>query len=152
MYAPVGQRGLSMSNIHLAHRGVTQKEYVEWSNANTLIVIQPETEHAIEHIEEIVSVPGIDAVMIGPNDLSLSLGIVGQMKHPRMAESYQRVIAACQKHGVAPGIHLTEMNQAQEWLARGIRFLTFQNDIRTLLDGLKSSVRQLHQFLMENQP
>jgi 2-keto-3-deoxy-L-rhamnonate aldolase RhmA len=136
-----------MSNIHLAHRRTTQKEYVEWANANTLIVIQPETKKAIENIEKLVSSPGVDAVMIGPQDLSLSLGVVGQLKHPQMVEAFERVIAACQKYGVAPGIHLTEFDQAQEWLAKGMRLFTFQNDIRMLLEGGKAATAQLRQFI-----
>jgi 2-keto-3-deoxy-L-rhamnonate aldolase RhmA len=147
LYAPLGQRGLSMSSIHLAHRRVTQKEYVEWANANTLIIIQPETEKAIAHIEKLVSIPGVDAVMIGPHDLSLSLGVVGQLKHPLMVDAYERVIAACRKFGVAPGIHLTELDQAKEWLGKGMRFFTFQNDIRMLMDAGKGCTQQLRQFL-----
>jgi len=147
LYAPLGQRGLSMSNIHLAHRRTTPKEYIEWANANTLIVIQPETRKAIENIEKLVSLAGVDAVMIGPHDLSLSLGVVGQLKHPHMVEAYERVIAACQKFGVAPGIHLTEFDQAREWLARGMRFFTFQNDIRMLMDAGKANTAQLRQLI-----
>jgi 2-keto-3-deoxy-L-rhamnonate aldolase RhmA len=64
-----------------------------------------------------------------------------------MAEAYERIIAACQKFGVAPGIHLTEFDQAQEWLAKGMRFFTFQNDIRMLVDAGKSSTAQLRQFI-----
>jgi 4-hydroxy-2-oxoheptanedioate aldolase len=143
----MGQRGLSMSNIHLAHRRTTQKEYVEWANANTLIVIQPETQKALDNIEKLVSVPGVDAVMIGPQDLSLSLGVVGQLKHPKMAEAYERIIAACKKYGVAPGIHLTEFDQAKEWLAKGMRFFTFQNDIRMLMDAGRANTSQLRDFI-----
>ena len=146
LYAPLGQRGLSMSNIHLAHRAITQKEYVEWANANTLVVIQPETQKAVENIEELVSIPGVDAIMIGPHDLSLSLGLVGQLKHPRMVEAYERMISACRKYGVAPGIHLTEMDQAKEWLAKGMRFFTFQNDVRMLINSGKALTQQLRQF------
>lgn len=146
LYAPLGQRGLSMSNIHLAHRPATQKEYVEWANANILVIIQPETQKAVDNIEKLVSLPGVDAVMIGPHDLSLSLGLVGQLKHPRMVEAYERIIAACQKHGVAPGIHLTEFDQAKEWLGKGMRFFTFQNDIRMLINAGKAVTQQLRQF------
>ena len=147
LYAPLGQRGLSMSSIHLAHRRTTQKEYVEWANANSLIVVQPETQKAIDNIEKLVSIPGLDAVMIGPHDLSLSLGVVGQLKHPKMVEAYDRVIAACQKYGVAPGIHLTEADQAKEWLGKGMRFFTFQNDIRMLMDAGKANTTQLREFI-----
>jgi 2-keto-3-deoxy-L-rhamnonate aldolase RhmA len=86
-------------------------------------------------------------VMIGPHDLSLSLGIVGQMKHPRMAEAFEKVIAACNKHGVAPGIHLTEADQAKEWLAKGMRLFTYQNDIRMLMDAGKANTAQLREFI-----
>ncbi len=149
LYAPLGQRGLSMSAVHLAYRRTTQKEYVEWANANTLIVIQPETQKALDNIEKLVSIPGVDAVMIGPHDLSLSLGIVGQLNHPRMAEAYELVIAACRKHGVAPGIHLTEFEQAKEWLAKGMRLFTFQNDVRMLMDAGKANTTQLRHFIAQ---
>jgi 2-keto-3-deoxy-L-rhamnonate aldolase RhmA len=146
-YAPEGERGLSMSNIHLAHRRVTSREYVEWSNANTLVVVQPETQRALDNIDHILAVPGVDAVMIGPNDLSLSLGVVGDLKHPKMVAAYERVIASCQKHGVAPGIHLTEADQAKEWLGRGMRFFTFRNDVRFLMDGSTAACGQLRSFI-----
>jgi 2-keto-3-deoxy-L-rhamnonate aldolase RhmA len=68
--------------------------------------------------------------VIGPNDLSLSLGISGEPKHPRMVEAYERVIAACRQHGVAPGVHLMDMGWAEEWIAKGMRFLTYYTDIR----------------------
>lgn len=146
-YPPLGQRGLSMSNIHHAHRGASQREYVEWANANTLVIIQPETKKAVENIDDLVSIPGVDAVMIGPNDLSLSLGISGELKHPLMADAYQRVIAACQKYGVAPGVHLMDLDSVKEWIGRGMRFITYQNDVRFLLEGGRVSTRQLREFI-----
>ncbi len=104
---------------------------------------------ALDNIEKLVSIPGVDAVMIGPHDLSLSLGIVGQLNHPRMAEAYELVIAACRKHGVAPGIHLTEFEQAKEWLAKGMRLFTFQNDVRMLMDAGKANTTQLRHFIAQ---
>lgn len=142
-YPPLGQRGLSMSNIHHAHRGTSQREYVEWANANSLIVIQPETETAVENIEKLVSIPGVDAVMIGPNDLSLSMGISGEFNHPRMVAAYERVIAACRRHGVAPGVHMMDLNSAQHWIGKGMRFVTFMNDLRFMMEGAKNSAGQL---------
>jgi len=146
-YPPIGQRGLSMSAIHHAFRGTTQKEYTEWANANSLVIIQPETQLALDNIEKLVSIPGVDGVMIGPNDLSLSLGISGELKHPRMVGAYELVIAACQKYGVAPGVHLMDLEWAKEWIARGMRFLTYFTDVRFLMEGAKSSTRQLREAI-----
>ena len=148
-YPPVGQRGLSMSAIHHAFRGTTQKEYTEWANANTLVIIQPETQLAVDNIEKLVSIPGVDGVMIGPNDLSLSLGISGELKHPRMVDAYERIIAACRKFGIAAGVHLMEMEWAKEWIGRGMRFLTFMTDVRFLMDGAKTSTRQLREVIAQ---
>ena len=57
------------------------------------------------------------------------------------------VLAACKKHGVAAGIHLTEFDQAKEWLGKGMRFFTFQNDIRMLMDAGKADTTQLREFI-----
>jgi 2-keto-3-deoxy-L-rhamnonate aldolase RhmA len=118
---------------------------VEWANDNTLVIIQPETQLALDNIEKLVSIPGVDGVMIGPNDLSLSLGISGELKHPRMVAAYERVIAACRKYGVAPGVHLMDLEWAKEWIGKGMRFLTYYTDIRFLMDGAMSAARQLHE-------
>ncbi len=85
--------------------------------------------------------------MIGPHDLSLSLRIVGQLKHPKMVEAYEKVVAACKKHGVAPGIHLTEADQAKKWLAKGMRLFPFQNEVRMLMDAGKANTAQLREFI-----
>jgi 2-keto-3-deoxy-L-rhamnonate aldolase RhmA len=62
-----------------------------------------------------------------------------------MVATYEKVIAACHKYLVAPGIHLTDAEQAKEWLGRGMRFFTLQNDVRFLLEGAKAATRLLRQ-------
>jgi len=148
-YPPIGQRGLSMSAIHHAFRGATQKEYVEWANANTLVIIQPETQLALDNIEKLVSIPGVDGVMIGPNDLSLSFGISGELKHPKMVAAYEQIIAACRKHGVAAGVHLMDLEWAKEWIGKGMRFLTYHSDVRFMMDAAKAANRQLQDFIAQ---
>jgi 2-keto-3-deoxy-L-rhamnonate aldolase RhmA len=138
-----------MSGIHRAHRGTTQQEYVRWANANTLVIIQPETEQAVQGIEEIVSVPGVDGVMIGPNDLSLSLGVPGEFNHPRMIEAYERVIGACNKYHVAPGVHLGEWESAKVWISRGMRFLTYRSDLLFLTEGARNAAQALRDWVSQ---
>jgi 2-keto-3-deoxy-L-rhamnonate aldolase RhmA len=91
---------------------------VEWANANTLVIIQPETQLALDNIEKLVSIPGVDGMMIGPNDLSLSFGISGELKHQKMVAAYEQIIAACQKDGVAAGVHLMDLEWAKEGSAK----------------------------------
>jgi len=142
-YYPLGQRGASISGIHTAYVGVEHDEYMEWANAETLVVIQIETKCAVDNIEELVSVEGVDATWIGPFDLSQTLGIPGQFRHPQMAECYERVIEACNQHGVAPGIHFHEMEPMKEWIERGMRLVTFKTDINFLMTAAREATTAL---------
>ena len=142
-YYPLGERGASVSSVHSGFRDVNPAEYLEWANEETLIVIQPETKKSIDNIESLVSVKGLDAVFIGPYDLSKTLGIAGQTKHPLMVECFEKVIAACRKHGVAPGVHLQDMGQAKEWIVKGMRFLGLKTDARFLMESMTAAAREL---------
>src|SRR5439155_879171 len=82
-------------------------------------------------------------VFIGPYDLSKTLGIAGQTKHPLMVECFEKVIAACRKHGVAPGVHLQDMGQAKEWIAKGMRFVGLKTDARFLMESMTAATREL---------
>ena len=145
-YFPLGQRGASISNIATRFRDCSAEQFLEWSNSETLIVVQIETEEAVNRVDSIVSVEGVDAVMIGPFDLSQSLGIPGQLRDPRVADAFQTVIEACNRHGVAPGVHLTTLEDAKLWTSRGMRFITFQYDSQYLLRAFRETVAQLKQF------
>lgn len=145
-YFPLGKRGASISNISTRFRDCSAEQFLEWSNKETLIVVQIETEQAVNQVDSIVSVEGVDAVMIGPFDLSQSFGIPGQVRDSRVADAFQTVIEACNRHGVAPGVHLTTLEDAKLWASRGMRFITFQYDSQYLLRAFRETVTQLKQF------
>jgi 2-keto-3-deoxy-L-rhamnonate aldolase RhmA len=142
-YYPLGDRGASVSGIHSGFREVNPAEYLAWANEETLIVIQPETKKSIDNIESLVSIKGVDAVFIGPYDLSKTLGIAGQIKHPLMAECFEKVIAACDQYGVAPGVHLQDVAHAKEWIDKGMRFVGVKSDARFLVESMTATLQQL---------
>jgi 4-hydroxy-2-oxoheptanedioate aldolase len=142
-YYPWGERGASVSFVHTAFRDVSPAEYLHWANEETLTVIQPETKRAIDEIDSLVSVRGLDAVFIGPFDLSKTLGVAGQTKHPLVVECFEKVIDACNRHGVAPGVHLHDLAQAKEWIARGMRFVGLKNDFRYLMESMTAATKEL---------
>ncbi len=131
-YAPLGDRGVSVSGIATGYRAAPTKAYLEEANANTLIVVQVESTLALESADEILSVAGIDAAFIGPEDLSQSMGIPGEISHPRMIEAYQHVIDVANRHGVAPGMHFRDLEMMKEWMRRGMRFVAYKTDFRLL--------------------
>lgn len=142
-YYPLGSRGASLSATAARYRPCNANEFLKWSNEETLIVIQIESQQAVEQVEELVSIPGVDAVMIGPFDLSQSMGIPGQLQHPRILDAYERVIEGCNRHGVAPGIHLLSIEAVTRWVKAGMRFVTYQYDIKFFTDACQSALSQL---------
>ncbi len=89
-----------------------------------MLLVQIETKAALENIEEIVTVPGVDMLFVGPNDLSISLGVPGQIDHPEMRAAIEKVIAVCRQHGVFPGAQMNDLELAIYWAKKGIRLLS----------------------------
>jgi len=142
-YFPLGQRGASKTSIGARFPECGTMEYLEWANRETLIVVQIESELGVENANEILSFEGIDAVMIGPFDLSQSMGIPGKMDDPALKEACRRVIEACQSNGVAPGIHLQSYEAVGQWVREGMRFITFQYDMSLLRNSSQEALAHL---------
>lgn len=142
-FPPLGIRGFGLTGLHADFEPVTIAQMVDHINANTMVVLQIETRTAVERANELLSVGGLDAVMIGPVDLSISLGVAGEFDHPRMVEAIERVREACNRHGVAPGIQTRNLALARFWKERGMRFLGCSNETAMLYERAKSVVEEL---------
>jgi 2-keto-3-deoxy-L-rhamnonate aldolase RhmA len=97
-YPPEGLRGFGPRRAALR-----DPDYVKTANDEIFLGVQIETQAALDNLDEILSVEGIDATLIGPSDLSLSLGIYQQWENPRFKSAIDRILEASQRHGVAPG-------------------------------------------------
>ncbi len=146
-YYPLGERGMSLRNVHTGFRGGKGDEVTRRLNEETFIAAQVETAKAVENIEAIVAVEGIDAVYVGPNDLSQTVGVPGQIHHPEVTARIDRVIAACRRAGVAPGLHTYDLESAQGWLKKGIRLLGYSGDAAFIVDTGARIVTSLRGFL-----
>lgn len=139
-YPPLGRRGVGLARAQ--GYGTTFDDYVRRANDETLLVVQIEHIDAVNNIEAILSVPGIDATFIGPYDLSMSMGRPGQITHPDVIAARERVLAATLAHGLVPGIHLVHPQQAAETIgdvvASGYRFIALGTDILFLGDGCRA--------------
>ena len=104
-YQPIGGRGYTGGCAHTNYLGGKHAEIMEAQNNKVIAIAQIETVKALENIEDIASVEGIDALLIGPNDLSVSLGIPGDLMNPIELEAIAKVAKACHKYGKAFGLH-----------------------------------------------
>jgi 4-hydroxy-2-oxoheptanedioate aldolase len=124
-YAPLGTRGLAGARAANFGQALpfSYPDHIAKSNAETMVIAQVETPEAIENLAGIVAVPGIDVVFIGPNDLSLSLGHPGDLKHPVVQRAFEAITEAVLKSDKALGVLATTTEAAIEWKARGARYI-----------------------------
>ncbi len=141
-YPPVGIRGTGAGRAVLF--GAAAEEYGDYygqANNEVLVILQIEHYTAVENIDEILSVPGIDIAFVGPYDLSTSMGLPGQMNHPEVLMNFKKVVEACEKHNVIPGI-MTWTDGIEQHLNMGFKFLLGGIDGAILYTGVKQLVNE----------
>ena len=110
--------------------------YIRRKCADTLFCPMIESPRSVENLDAICSIPGIDAVFVGPNDLSVSLGIPDEYDHPDFIDAMQRIIDTATKHGVAAGAHFSSMPPALRLIEQGGRFIPFNSDLGLIRSGV----------------
>jgi len=142
-FPPMGTRGFGLAAPQLDYEPVTIAEAIAHVNANVLVVLQIETRTALERIDELLAVPNIDAVLIGPGDLSISLGIPGEFEHPQFVAAVETVRDRCERAGIAPGMHMRSLELGKRWTGRGLRLISCNSDLGFLLDKATETVTAL---------
>jgi 2-dehydro-3-deoxyglucarate aldolase/4-hydroxy-2-oxoheptanedioate aldolase len=120
---------------------------IAWLNEQTLVVAQVESLPAVETLDDTLRVTGIDAIVVGPLDLSISLGVPGQFSHPRMIETIDRVIATCRAHRVPSGIVMGTPQDLKPWWDKGMRFLVCGNDLTVLQSTARAYVNTVRAYV-----
>lgn len=116
--------------------GRIETEYLRSANDRTVVAIQIETGGAVERIDEILSVAGIDAALLGLGDLSASLGCHPDFTAPRVVEAVETVLAACRRHRVLPGMaYAHDAATARAYVEQGFRLVGVGSDDAFLMDG-----------------
>ena len=133
-YPPQGHRSVAGAMAQLGYRPVPLAEATRIVNAETLIVVMIETPRAVENAEAIAAVPGIDVLLIGTNDLSMELGVPGGLGDPKVVAAYERVIAACKRHGKWPGMGgVYDEPLMRRYVELGCRFLMAGADLAFMM-------------------
>ena len=141
-YPPIGSRGCAITRGHSDYREERQREFCDFQNRETMVIIQIERKRAIEQIDELVSVPGVDVALMGMNDLTLSLG-ASSTTAPEVIAAAEKVIDACHRHGVVSGIHIANVGQLQDWMRKGMRMITCSSEIGFLYSAATAAVKEL---------
>jgi 2-keto-3-deoxy-L-rhamnonate aldolase RhmA len=137
-YPPVGHRSVTGALPQLDFKPAPLREATAAINAATLLILMLETPEAIENVDEIAAVPGFDVLLVGANDLCMEMGIPGQLDHPRVADAFERIVAACRAHGKHAGLGgVYDPPLMQRYLAMGFRLVLAGSDLTFMLAAAK---------------
>ena len=145
-YPPAGFRGVGLGRAH--GYGARFADYVRELEECAVVIVMIEHREGVARVDEILAVPGVDGVFIGPYDLSASYGIPGQFEHPTMHEAMARILGAAKTAGVAPGIHVVHppISLVQDRVREGFRFIAYGGDMLFLLPAARAAAEQLREM------
>ncbi|MFC2030376.1 HpcH/HpaI aldolase/citrate lyase family protein [Chloroflexota bacterium] len=138
MYPPIGNRGCSVGKGHNDFQSEGLFQFTEKANRENLIILQFERRLAVENAQELLSVPGVGAVIIGPNDLALSLGMRDDDMLGGLEEPIQHILDTCLALSIPCGIHIGNLEWLAEWQRRGMQLMCYSSDIGFLRSGAAS--------------
>ena len=147
-YPPMGRRGVGLARAQ--GYGSSFERYRQWVNQESVVVVQVEHIEAVDNLEAILSIEGVDGFIVGPYDLSGSLEVPGQFDHPAMKKAMERIRKVGLSSDKAFGIHIIEpdVQELRQRLTEGYNFVAYSLDIRMLdracrngLDAIRSEVR-----------
>ncbi|MCI0847548.1 MAG: hypothetical protein J4N86_03395 [Chloroflexi bacterium] len=132
------------------HVSDATRAYLENRNKNSIAIIGIESVAAVENLEKMLQVPGIDGIFVGPNDMSISLGIPDQYDQKIYQDMVKKVIDTSEAHGVATLVHQQTPDLSTYWISQGARFILHGTDRRALTEGFKSDFGALRDFAKNN--
>lgn len=145
-YPPDGVRGFAFCRANNWGEGFD--EYAKTANELISVIIMVESREAVDNIDEILEVDGIDGVFIGPYDLSGSYGVVGQTSHRYMREAFEKVVSSCNAHNKSAGIHIVraDVESIENAVRQGFTFIALGMDNLFMLDGAKAAISAINSF------
>ena len=148
LYPPKGHRSMTGSLPQLNFEKLPIPEVAKIINESMLVVIMLESPTAIDNVEEIASISGVDVILIGTNDLCMEMGIPGDYSNPKIKEAYKKVIAACNKYNKTPGMGgVYNEELMSEYITMGMRFILSGSDLSFMMTAAQQRSKNLRSFL-----
>ncbi len=142
-YPPVGVRGCSADKGHNDFESQNMWTFTEQANEENMIILQIEREKAIQDIDDLLSVEGVDAAILGPNDLALSMGVRDKDYLSALEPAIQTVLDSAKRHNIPCGIHIGNLDWLIEWDKRGMQIIMYANDIVFLRNGAATGINKI---------
>ena len=141
-YPPQGTRGVAA--MHRASRFGTVPDYLARANDQVAVILQLETPEAVALLPEIAALDGVDAIFIGPGDLSGGMGLLGQIGHPEVQAALRNAAQAAQDAGIACGIVGADAATVRSYIEMGFSYVAIASDLGLVMGAAKAAIRDLH--------
>jgi len=141
-YAPLGERGVSLTRPHTSYKQLDALSYMEKANNNTMIICQMESLDGVNNLDSILKVNAIDGVLIGPNDLTQSMGILNQLDHPKYLAVVSKIIDICKKNKKIIGMPSKNIKMLNYWKDKGVQLLQWGSDVSLLMSKIKEELKR----------
>ena len=145
-YAPSGSRGVGLARAQ--GYGVNFQDYLVWQHDGPVVIVQIEHVDAMVQLDEILTVPGVDGFIIGPYDLSCSMGIPGQFQHPEFVSAMTRIRETGLRLGCPAGLHIVEPDLLllEQTIGQGYSIIAYSVDIRIMDVGVRQGVAKMKEI------
>jgi 4-hydroxy-2-oxoheptanedioate aldolase len=143
-YPPKGKRGLYPGGTAVGYCPTTPADFIRDQNDTTLLIVQIENQQAVQNLDSILSIPGIDVILIGPADLSLSIGHPCEFLRENVLSLMRKVIQRCRDYKIPSGVAYADPGLAKSWISEGVQFFWVNSDMNMLLTGAKAVVAKMH--------
>ncbi len=142
-YPPLGERGCSINKGHNNYKGDDLISFVNNANEENFVILQIERKAAMDDLESILSVRGVDGAVLGPNDMAVSYGVPNDLDSPLMEKIFMKVLETGKKFGVYTGMHIANLQKLVEWKNKGMQIITYNTDIGFLNAGAALGIKEL---------
>ncbi len=142
-FAPEGERGMDIYARAAQYGHLPKKEYLGRANQSTLLALQIEGTEGLHNLDAILAVPGSDVVFVGPYDLSQSLGVVGEIGHPKVIQTVEEIAEKSRQAGRHVGIYADDVETARKWIGAGVQFIALSVDTAIYYQACKRLVAAL---------
>jgi len=145
-YSPLGMRG-ACPGVRANYYGKEGVEYYPRANRETAIMLQVEGKQGVEEFDQILEVEGVDAINLGPVDLSMALGVPGDVNHPLVISTMKEMVKKCKARGVKVGTFCMDPVNARKWLDEGMDIIEYHIDTMLMRAAVSGAVEEFKKLL-----
>ncbi|NLZ53296.1 MAG: aldolase [Thermoanaerobacteraceae bacterium] len=142
-YSPKGERGVCRFVRAASYSAMNRFEYFSMSNNETLVILQVEGTEGVNELDQILEVPDVDIIFLGPYDLSQSLGLPGQIDHPKVEAKMCEVISKAKKKGITIGTFVDNISNANKWQSLGVQYISYSVDVGIFYEAGQDIIKKL---------